>query len=105
MEEFIEKMRYLNLRRDDTIVLYDSFGIYSAPRMAWTLKYFGALDVKVLNGGLKKWAKEKRTIETGKIKNQKKMNLEGDYQYRIEEPHKGIVDVNTIQRLAYYSHN
>jgi thiosulfate/3-mercaptopyruvate sulfurtransferase len=60
MEDFIERMRSMNLRSDDTIVIYDNYGIYSAPRMAWTLRYFGAENVKVLNGGLKKWVQERR---------------------------------------------
>lgn len=67
MDDFIERMRSMNLRRDDTIVVYDNFGIYSAPRMAWTLRYFGATNVKVLNGGLKKWVKERRTTESGTV--------------------------------------
>jgi len=33
--------------------------------MAWTLNYFGAANVKVLNGGLKKWLLEKREVESG----------------------------------------
>lgn len=67
MDDFIERMRSMNLRRDDTIVVYDNFGIYSAPRMAWTLRYFGATNVKVLNGGLKKWVKERRATESGTV--------------------------------------
>ena len=98
MDDFIDRMRSINMRRDDAIVVYDNFGIYSAPRMAWTLLYFGATNVRVLNGGLKKWISENRSIEFGKShKPQNRKNLdEGDYEYRIEEAHKGIVDINTI---------
>ena len=68
-------MNELNLSRTNTIVCYDSYGIFTAPRMAWTLKYFGASNVKVLNGGLKKWLKEKREVESGsKTKKLEKTN-------------------------------
>ena len=72
MEDFIDRMKSLNVRTDDTIVVYDNFGIYSAPRMAWTLRYFGAKNVKVLNGGLKKWVLEKRHTESGALLKHKK---------------------------------
>ena len=65
LENFIHKMKSVNLSRTDTIICYDSFGIYSSPRMAWTLNYFGAANVKVLSGGLKKWLLEKREVESG----------------------------------------
>ncbi len=67
MDDFIDRMRSINLKRDDTIVIYDNFGIYSAPRMAWTLRYFGAKNVKVLNGGFTKWLKERRNTESGDV--------------------------------------
>ncbi len=31
-------------------------------RAAWLFKYFGAKNVKILNGGLKKWLLEKKPI-------------------------------------------
>ena len=96
MEDFIDRMKSLNVRTDDTIVVYDNFGIYSAPRMAWTLMYFGAKNVKVLNGGLKKWVLEKRQTESGALLKHKKSKKEGNYTYKIEEPHLGIFDINTI---------
>ena len=96
MEDFIDRMRSINLKSDDTIVIYDNYGIYSAPRMAWTLRYFGASNIKVLNGGLKKWVQERRLTESGSVLKQKKGKQEGNYAYQIEEAHLGIVDVNTI---------
>ncbi len=57
-------MRALKIRKTDTIICYDDFGIYSSPRIAFTLKYFGAKNVRVLNGGLKKWLLEGRSLNT-----------------------------------------
>jgi thiosulfate/3-mercaptopyruvate sulfurtransferase len=49
----------------DYIVCYDNVGIFSAPRAAWMLRYFGANNVRVLNGGMKKWKAEGRTTVSG----------------------------------------
>ena len=53
----------MNISKDEQIVCYDSRGIYSAARVAWTFKFFGAENVRVLNGGLYKWLKEGRKLE------------------------------------------
>ena len=103
LEDFKCKMKSLNLSRTDTIICYDNFGIFSAPRMAWTLNYFGAKNVRVLNGGLKKWVKEKREVEIGAFRRHKINEHKGtDFEYAIESPLNGITEINTIQRLAYY---
>jgi thiosulfate/3-mercaptopyruvate sulfurtransferase len=54
----------LGLDRDATIVVYDAHGIYSAPRVWWTLRVMGYSNVFVLDGGLKKWRAEDRPVET-----------------------------------------
>jgi thiosulfate/3-mercaptopyruvate sulfurtransferase len=66
-EEFIKYMKSLRIRRTDNIVCYDNVGIYSAPRAAYMLRFFGADRVRVLNGGLKKWLLEDRKVRGGKI--------------------------------------
>ena len=65
LENFTEYMKSLNITRTDEIVCYDQFGIYSSPRLDYTLKYFGMQNVRVLDGGLKKWLMESRYVETG----------------------------------------
>ena len=47
--------------------LYDSGGWVAAPRAWWMFLSFGHRNVKVLNGGLKKWVAEGRPVETGKV--------------------------------------
>ncbi|WP_397403093.1 3-mercaptopyruvate sulfurtransferase [Phenylobacterium sp.] len=54
----------LGLTPDATIVVYDAHGIYSAPRVWWTLRIMGYPNVFVLDGGLKAWRAEGRAIET-----------------------------------------
>ncbi|KRE06021.1 3-mercaptopyruvate sulfurtransferase [Bosea sp. Root381] len=47
------------------IVIYDGLGLFSAPRVRWTFKTFGAKDVVILEGGFPKWQAENRPIEHG----------------------------------------
>jgi thiosulfate/3-mercaptopyruvate sulfurtransferase len=54
----------LGLRREATVVVYDAQGLFSAPRVWWTLRVMGFPKVFVLDGGLKKWRAEGRPVET-----------------------------------------
>ncbi len=48
-----------------TIVVYDGAGLFAAPRVWWTLRTFGARDVRILDGGLPLWIREGRPLEEG----------------------------------------
>jgi thiosulfate/3-mercaptopyruvate sulfurtransferase len=65
-ERFAEAMGQLGIRRDDSVVVYDSsdLGIFSAPRVAWTLKIFGHPAVHILNN-YKLWVDQCYATETG----------------------------------------
>jgi thiosulfate/3-mercaptopyruvate sulfurtransferase len=47
------------------VVVYDGMGLFSAPRVWWTLRVFGIKEVFILDGGLPKWRAEGRPIESG----------------------------------------
>lgn len=53
----------LGLSRDASIVVYDAHGLYSAPRVWWSLRAMGYASVAVLDGGLKKWRAEGRPVD------------------------------------------
>ncbi|MDB5436068.1 MAG: rhodanese family protein [Phenylobacterium sp.] len=63
-ETFAAASGTLGLRRDATVVVYDGQGVFSAPRVWWTLRTMGFPQVFVLDGGLPKWRAEGRPIET-----------------------------------------
>ena len=63
-DAFADAAGALGLRRDLHIVVYDAQGIFSAPRVWWTLRVMGFPEVFVLDGGLKKWRAEGRPIDT-----------------------------------------
>lgn len=62
-DAFAEGAGALGLRRDLVQVVYDGQGIFSAPRVWWTLRTMGFPEVFVLDGGLPKWRAEGRPIE------------------------------------------
>lgn len=57
----------LGLAPEHRIVVYDAHGIYSAPRVWWSLRVMGYPQVFVLNGGLKAWQAEGRPVEAGDV--------------------------------------
>jgi thiosulfate/3-mercaptopyruvate sulfurtransferase len=64
-ETFADKVGALGLGSDSAIVAYDGLGLMSAARIWWMFRVFGHDQVAVLDGGLPKWIKEGRPIETG----------------------------------------
>jgi thiosulfate/3-mercaptopyruvate sulfurtransferase len=69
-EEFAKAAGALGLSEHDTIVVYDGMGLFSAPRAWWTLKSFGARDVRVLDGGLPAWKRAGLPLEAGEVEPQ-----------------------------------
>ncbi len=63
--DFAAKVGALGLSNEDQIVVYDGGGIFSAPRVRWMLKNYGAKNVALLDGGLPKWKAENRPLEPG----------------------------------------
>ncbi|WP_294646218.1 3-mercaptopyruvate sulfurtransferase [uncultured Aureimonas sp.] len=55
----------LGIRETDTIVVYDGLGLFSAPRVWWMFRTFGAKDVRILDGGYPAWIAASRPVETG----------------------------------------
>ncbi len=67
-KDYASAMSALGIHPDDVVVVYDTkeLGIFSAPRVAWTLKAFGHDQVHVLNN-FKLWVDEGYPIESGEI--------------------------------------
>lgn len=100
----------LGIGDGDTIVVYDSLGLYSAPRVWWTFRIFGAKNVFILDGGLPKWKAEGRLLETGDTKRAPKkftaeMNVGAvamlaDVRMAITDNSVQIVDARPAERFA-----
>lgn len=61
--QFSKAVGALGIDEKQKIVVYDSVGLSSAPRVWWTFRIMGAKDVVILDGGLPKWRAEKRPID------------------------------------------
>ena len=62
---FAHDVAALGISDDDLIVIYDSGSWLGAARVWWMFLSFGHADVKVLDGGLKKWVAEGCPTESG----------------------------------------
>lgn len=61
--EFAALAGRLGISEQNTIVVYDGMGLFSAPRVRWTFMVMGAPDVRILMGGLPAWRAENRPLE------------------------------------------
>ena len=62
-------MSNMGIKNKDRIVIYDNSDVISSCRCWYNLIYFGHNPnlVHVLNGGFKKWKKEKKTTDSNKV--------------------------------------
>jgi thiosulfate/3-mercaptopyruvate sulfurtransferase len=67
-EQFGRDVGALGISNGDTVVVYDAGGWVAAPRIWWMFLSYGHGNVRVLNGGLKKWKAEGRPVESGEVK-------------------------------------
>lgn len=63
--DFQDSARHLGINQNSIIVIYDSLGIFSSPRVWWMFKVMGFSNVAVLDGGLPAWKEAQLPIETG----------------------------------------
>ncbi len=65
-DELAERMSALGLSDGDDVVVYDGSGVnLSAPRVWWMFRAMGHDRAAVLDGGILKWKREGRPLETG----------------------------------------
>lgn len=63
VEKFMSRMRAMGIGDGHQIVVYDTHGVMSAPRVWWLLKLMGQENAAVLDGGLPKWIAEGNATE------------------------------------------
>jgi thiosulfate/3-mercaptopyruvate sulfurtransferase len=107
--QFSEAAGALGIGDRDTIVVYDSAGLYSAARVWWTFRVFGARNVLILDGGLPKWQAENRPIEAGRVSRKPRefhaeldtgaVAMHGDVQIALNDKSAQIVDARSAERF------
>jgi thiosulfate/3-mercaptopyruvate sulfurtransferase len=108
--QFGEAVGALGIGNGDTVVVYDSPSLFSAARVWWTFRLFGAKNVYILDGGLPKWKAEGRPIETGDVKHTPKkfhaeMNVAAvalldDVRMALADESVQVVDARSADRFA-----
>ncbi|MCC7349229.1 MAG: sulfurtransferase [Phycisphaerales bacterium] len=65
---FAELCRRSGVRTDDTVIIYGDNNNWFAAWALWQFKYYNHKDVRLMNGGRKKWELEKRELTTERPK-------------------------------------
>lgn len=61
---FAKAVGTMGISNTDTIVVYDGMGLFSAPRIWWMFRTFGARDVRLLDGGMPAWVAGGHPVES-----------------------------------------
>lgn len=91
-EVFASRMRQMGIGDGMTVVVYDGMGLFSAPRVRWTLKAFGARDVAILEGGFPAWIAGGHPVEEGEAKPRDRRH----FTARLD--HSAVANVGDVQR-------
>jgi thiosulfate/3-mercaptopyruvate sulfurtransferase len=91
-EAFSSAVRAMGIGDGMKIVVYDGAGLFSAPRVRWTFRVFGAQDVAILAGGFPAWAAEGRPVEDGPAR----QRLPRHFTARFD--HSAVADLADVRR-------
>jgi len=109
-DQFGQAAGALGISENDTIVVYDGLGLFSAARVWWTFRIFGARNVFILDGGLPAWKSEGRPTEAGEVKRQKRtfnasmdtgaVAMVSDVQMALNNESAQVVDARSAGRFT-----
>jgi thiosulfate/3-mercaptopyruvate sulfurtransferase len=109
-DQFGAAVGALGIAETDTIVVYDATGLYSAPRVWWSFRIFGAKNAFVLDGGFPAWKAEGRPSEAGEVKRPARtfkatmdtgaVAMVADVQMALTDGSAQVVDARAAGRFA-----
>ncbi len=105
-EDFENLLKESGINNDTTIILYGDNNNWFAAWAYWLLKYYGHEDVRILDGGRKKWEAENRELTTDEpdyestdytISGERKeyRAFRDDIVQRLNQDDFGLVDVRS----------
>src|SRR4029077_12394562 len=80
----------LGIADTDTIVVYEGGELFSAARVWWTFRLFGAEKVFILDGGLPAWKAEGRPIDNFPV-------IRSPRSFRARKPPDIVANVASVQ--------
>eukprot|EP00472_Partenskyella_glossopodia_P003022 CAMPEP_0197526894 /NCGR_PEP_ID=MMETSP1318-20131121/19640_1 /TAXON_ID=552666 /ORGANISM="Partenskyella glossopodia, Strain RCC365" /LENGTH=291 /DNA_ID=CAMNT_0043081275 /DNA_START=57 /DNA_END=932 /DNA_ORIENTATION=+ len=96
-QEFESYCSALGLSGSDSLLIYDTIGMFSAPRVWWMFRYFGhSGDLFVLNGGLPAWKAAGKAVEEKELSSREVKS--GNYQ--AKENKDLVVSISEMQTLT-----
>jgi len=99
-EQFQELMAKNGIKPDTEVIMYGDFNNWFAAFSFWVFKYYGHENIKIMNGGRKKWELEKReyTTEEPQIEKTSYTAKEPDEQIReyLDAVKKALDDNNIV---------
>ena len=109
-EDFEIAARELGIKKNSCIVVYDTHGVYSSPRVWWLFKTMGFENIAVLDGGFPAWKEANYSIEKKQIYDFELGDFEVNYQSKkiinseivlqsITKKSKQIVDARSAGRF------
>ena len=94
-EDFERAAITLGITTHSHIVIYDTYGCFSAPRAWWMFRVFGHTNVSVLNGGLPAWTAIAAPCATGSAAARPHGNFQAEFHQELVIPHAAMVDATT----------
>ncbi|MTI09814.1 3-mercaptopyruvate sulfurtransferase [Curvivirga aplysinae] len=79
---FARTVSKMGISNEDLIVVYDSYGLFSAARVWWMFRCFGHDKVAILNGGSLKWEAENRPMDN-KFPTRQPTNYTADFKSEL----------------------
>jgi thiosulfate/3-mercaptopyruvate sulfurtransferase len=93
VEKFMSKVRKLGVGDGHQIIIYDSYGLFSAARVRWLFNVMGQQNVAVLDGGLPKWLRERRSVDGSP-------SLIKDRHMLVKYHHEMVKDVTQVSAAS-----
>ncbi|WP_203292280.1 sulfurtransferase [Maricaulis parjimensis] len=96
---FERHARGLGLKQDDTLIVYDRIGFFSAPRVWWMFRTMGFERVRVLSGGLPAWIKAGGPVDAAPATIWPAGDFTADFQ-----PHRVTDRAGVLEAIETKSH-
>jgi thiosulfate/3-mercaptopyruvate sulfurtransferase len=94
-DAFTAAMRWLGVRADRPVVVYDEADSMAAARAWWLLRYFGHPSVRVLDGGFRAWTAAGLPVERGELAQAPELG-----RFTAEPGHLPLLDADGALALA-----
>jgi len=88
---FSKKISSLGIKHDDHLIIYDTYGMFSAARIWFMFKAFGHKNVSILNGGFPAWL-DAGGESSNKINKLKSTNYRANLNKSLIVNYKEVLD-------------